>query len=169
MLDINPWYTVYQGLSLEAELNPGEDEEDGNDGGEGSEGPEGWIATSSTSKKVYFLCQKPALARPSSRESQSRGFWAKPGRNITSCMLLPKKIKFTLDYNLVANYIFVQFHMAEQDCMTLPTLPTLSNMHCVPCFRWLQRPLKFPDLTISHLNSRFDLNGKPMPNYYVFT
>ena len=42
MLDINPWYTVYQGLSLEAELNPGEDEEDGNDGGEGSEGPEGW-------------------------------------------------------------------------------------------------------------------------------
>jgi len=33
---------------------------------------------------VYFLCQKPALARPSSRESQSRGFWAKPGRNITT-------------------------------------------------------------------------------------
>ena len=62
-------------------------------------------------------------------------------------------LESTSDYNLVVKYIFVQFHMAEQECMTLPTLPTPSNMHCT---------LKFPDLTVSYLNSYFYLNGKSM-------
>ena len=75
------------------------------------------------------------------------------------CMLLPKKLESTLDYNFGVKYIFVQFHMAEQECMTLPTLPTPSNMHCIPCFYWFQSPLKFRDLTVGHLNSGFDLNG----------
>ena len=67
--------------------------------------------------------------------------------------VIAKILESTSDYNLAAKYIFVQSHMAEKECTTLPTLPTPSNMNCT---------LKFPDLTINYLNSYFYLNGKSM-------
>ena len=53
--------------------------------------------------------------------------------------------------------------------MRLPTLSTSCHMYCFPCFRRIQCSHNFPHFTISHINAGFDLNGKSIQNWYVFT
>ena len=59
-------------------------------------------------------------------------------------VIAKKKKESTSDYNLVAENIFVQLDLAKQECMTLPTLPTPSNMHCMLKWKWNAVSTKIP-------------------------
>ena len=72
--------------------------------------------------------------------------------NSTSVLyIIAANLESASDNNLVEKYINVQIYRVQAKCMTLPMLPTS------------------PDITISHLNAGFDLNGKSIQNLYVFT
>ena len=72
--------------------------------------------------------------------------------NSTSVLyVIAAKLESASDNNLVEKYINVQIYIVQAKCMTLLMLPTS------------------PDITTSHLNADFDLNGKSIQNLYVFT
>ena len=46
--------------------------------------------------------------------------------------VIDAKLESALENNLVVKYINVKFYIAQTKSMTLPMLPTSSNMHCTP-------------------------------------